>query len=271
MGRHFHLPIKALLLTSIAIALSLLFLLFNNWQPTLAAMPSAPPTGLSAAKSAMIAGTNVEPELLDYLSGSFCAGDLCRSESWAEWIILAPDSSWKIADLQQLHTALKDTISALDEAGYDGYNLLSGYRFRHSRGVYLPEELGILARVDHEQQEIVLAEGALRRQWGFYIYHELGHVVDRRLEHALTNEFQRLTSGGHGVGDRKTADGFWLNKAAREKPGEAAADAFALWTVLNHTNNPQPVLWLKPEDTSYETITGVMDSVLKGIAKRIQE
>ena len=267
MGRHFHLPIKAILLTSIVGALSFSFLPFNNWQPTFAAVSSEP----TAAESAMLAGTDVEAELLDYLAGNFCAGDLCRSGSWTEWIILAPDSTWEIADLQRMRTALKDTMIALDEAGFDGFNLLSGYRFRHSRGVYLPGELGILARVDHEQQEIVLAEGALRRQWGFYIYHELGHVVDRRLEHALTNEFQRLTSGVHGVGDRKTTAGFWLNQAAREKPGEAAADAFALWIVLNHTNTPQPVLWLKPEDTSYETITGVMDSVLQAIARRNQE
>lgn len=217
----------------------------------------------------MIAATDVEPELLDYLARDFCLGDLCRSGSWAEWVILAPDSNWEIADLQQLHTALEDTMSALDDAGFDSYDLLSGYRFRRSQGIYLPGELGILARVLHDRQEIVLADGALTKQWGFYIYHELGHVADRRLEHRLTTEFQRLTLGEMVNG--KTADGFWINRFALESPEEATADAFALWIVLNHTTNPQPVFWLKPEDSDYEKIAAVMDRVLKEIAGHSHE
>jgi hypothetical protein len=271
MGLRFHLPLKGIFLIITVGALSFSILLFDNRQPILAAVPSEPQIDFNSMEAAMIAGTNVEPDLLDYLANHFCLGDLCRSGSWAEWIILAPDSTWEIADLLQLRTVLNDTMNALNDAGFDGYGLLSGYRFRHSQGIYLPGELGILARVHHEEQEIVLSDGALRKQWGFYMYHELGHVADRRLGSGLMHEFQRLTRGGVVVEGRKTADGYWLNRFAREKPEEATADAFALWIVLNHTNNPQPVLWLKPEDTSYETITGVMDSVLQGIAKRIQK
>jgi len=268
MDRHFHLPAKALLLISIAGALSFSFLLFNKRQPILAAVPAEIQRDFSPAEAATIARTNVDADLLDYLVNNFCAGGLCRSGSWTEWVILNTQSSWEIADLQLLHTALLVTMRALDDAGFGGYSLLSGYRFRHSRGVYLPGELGILARVDHEKQEVVLADGALRKQWGFYIYHELGHIVDKRLAQLLTYEFQRLAHGDKDVGDGKTADGFWLNKAARERPAEATADAFALWIVLNHTTNPRPVIWLRPEGTNYETIAGVMDSVIQGISPR---
>ena len=44
------------------------------------------------------------------------------------------------------------------------------------------------------------------------------------------------------------------------------ADAFALWIVLHHTTNPQPVFWMKPEGAHYETIAGVMDSAMQRIA-----
>ena len=266
MERHFHLPIEALLLISITGVLSFSFLLFNNRRPVVVAAPPGRSIEFTAAEAAVIARLNSEAELQNYLANNFCAGGLCRSGSWTEWVILDTESRWQTADLQLLRTALLVTISALDDAGFDGYDLLSGYRFRHSRGVYLPGELGILARVDHEQQEVVLAEGALMKQWGFYIYHELGHIVDRRLEHQLTDKFQTLTLGENALNGSITADGFWLSKAARERPEEAAADAFALWIVLNHTTNPHPVLWLKPEDAKYETIAGIMDSVVRWIS-----
>ena len=251
MKNHFHLPEKVILLIHVVGTLFFSFLLFNNWQPSLAALTSKPPTDFPAAEPAMIAETITETQTLDYLANHFCSGGLCRSSSWTEWVNLDADSSWEIDDLQLLHTALLVTMRALDDASFDGYSLLSGYRFRHSRGVYLPGELAILARVEHEQHDVVLADGALRKQWGFYIYHELGHIVDRRLKLQLTNEFQKLTKGENNEGNRKTVDGFWLNKAARDRPEEATADAFALWIFLNYTTNPQPVLWLKPQDTHY--------------------
>lgn len=85
----------------------------------------------------------------------------------------------------------------------------------------------------------------------------------RRL--ALRHEFQRSTPGEQRAGNEQTTGGFWINRFALQSSAEATADAFALWIVLYHTTNPQPVFWLKPEDTDYELIAGVMDGVLNGL------
>jgi hypothetical protein len=104
-------------------------------------------------------------------------------------------------------------------------------------------------------------------QWGFFLYHELAHVADIRLDHALTREFQRATLGEAGVGSEQTAGGFWLDEFARDEPGEAMADAFALWVMLYHTNDPQPVFWRKPEDADYKKIAQVMETALQRAAE----
>lgn len=267
MQRRFHLLFLVVLLIGLAMSAMRWRIARKQEKSALHTLSSLSQPDFAAEAAAITTSSTIAPELLAYLEGPFCSGGLCRSGSWAEWVILAPDSIWKVEELQTVHFALATTIGALDEAGLDGRALLNGYRFRRSQGAYLPGELGRTALVQHETREIWLADRALATRSGFHIYHEMGHVVDRRLDQALTREFQRLTLGEEGVGSRKTADGFWLDKFARDRAEEATADAFALWVILNHTTSPQPVFWNKPEEAHCEMIAAVMNTAVGHIAK----
>ena len=265
MQRRIHLLFLVILLIGPAISASHWRMPRGQGNVAAVAVSAFSQPVFAAGEAAMSAATTNGPELRAYLEGPFCSGGLCRSGSWTEWVIVAPDSVWKVEELQVVHTALTTTIGALDEKGLDGRALLGGYRFRRSQGTYLPGTLGQVALVQHDTREIRLSDRALRTQSGFHIYHELGHVVDRRLQQALTREFQRLTLGEEGIDSRKTAGGFWLDQFARDRPEEATADAFALWIILNHTTGPEPVFWMKPDEANYDTIAAVMDRVLSRI------
>jgi hypothetical protein len=263
--RRFHLLFLVVLLIGLAMSAIRWRIARKQEKFALHTLSSLSQPDFAAEAAAITTSSTITPELLTYLEGPFCSGGLCRSGSWTEWAIVAPDSVWKVEELQLLHTALTTTIGALDEKGLDGRALLSGYRFRRSQGTYLPGKLGQVALVQHDTREIRLSDRALHTQSGFHIYHELGHVVDRRLQQALTREFQRLTLGEEGIDSRKTAGGFWLDQFARDRPEEATADAFALWIILNHTTGPEPVFWMKPDEANYDTIAAVMDRILSRI------
>lgn len=202
-----------------------------------------------------------------YLDQEFCRDSLCAPGGWQAWIILEPDSILQEAELEMVRETLLTSIRALDEAGFDGRSLLSGYRFRRYHGEYVDGDPGSIGRLYHETQEVVLADTAFMRLWGFYLYHEIGHIVDRRLGSEPRRRFHRAIGSTRNDKDQQTADGYWMNDHARSDHGEAAADAIALWIVMRYTDNPRPVYWLMPNDTDYEQIAGQMEAVLLEIAR----
>jgi hypothetical protein len=210
----------------------------------------------------------VSPQLANYLEKEFCQDGLCQVGNWQGWIILAPDSMWSVEELAQVRETLLTTIQALDAAGFDGQALLSGYRFRRHHAEYIDDVPGRIARIYHETGEIALADTAFIRLWGWYPYHELGHVIDRRLDSEPRARFHALAGSKAIPGSEETADGFWMNEHARFDHGESAADAIALWIVMRYTDNPKPVFWLIPNDTDYEMIAATMEQVLVEIAGR---
>ena len=177
------------------------------------------------------------------------------------WFVHAQDSQWQSEEVALVQGVLARTIKALDEAGYDGRALFAGYRFRRYAGEYVNGVQGQIALVRHNSQEIILGDAAFVRLWGYYIYHELGHVVDKRTGRALSDAFQAQI-GGDGVG---TPDGYWLNDHARGDREEGTADAFALWITMRYTDNPRPVFAHIPNDTDYEQIVSAFETAMAAI------
>lgn len=205
--------------------------------------------------------------LAHYLDTAFCRESLCAPGDWGAWIILEPSSQWTVEELTQVRNTLLITIKALDEAGFDGQALLSGYRFRRLHGEPADHAPGRIARVHHDAAVIALADEAFLRLWGWYVYHELGHVIDLRLDREPQRRFHALIDSRSIPGSEETAAGFWLNEHARFDHGESAADAIALWIVMRYTDHPRPVFWLMPNDTDYEKIAGTMEKVLYEIGQ----
>jgi hypothetical protein len=203
-----------------------------------------------------------------YLDTAFCRDGLCAPGDWEAWIILGPDSKWTVEELKQVRETLLTTIKALDGAGFDGHDLLSGTRFRRHHAEFIDDVPGRIARIHHEAGEIALADTAFIRLWGWYPYHELGHVIDRRLDSEPRRRFHALIGSEAIPGSEKTADGFWMNEHARFDHGESAADAIALWIVMRYTDNPKPVFWLIPNDTDYEKIAATMEQVIYEIGEQ---
>lgn len=182
---------------------------------------------------------------------------------WESWFIYSESSRWRPSELELVHETLDNTISALDDAGYDGRSLLAGYRFRRYHGEFVDGKDGRIALVRHNAKEIILADTAFKRLWGFYIYHELGHVVDKRLDRELSRRFITLAGSETAVDSEVTPDGFWLNEHARTDREEATADAFALLVVLGYTENPKPVFWHTPNTADYEKIAQTLEQTLR--------
>jgi hypothetical protein len=185
---------------------------------------------------------------------------------WESWFIHSETSQWSVSEMEMVRETLANTSSALDEAGFDSWSLLAGYRFRRYHGQFVDGVDGRIALVRHTSKEVLLADTAFARLWGYYIYHELGHVVDKRLGRELSLQFHTLAANDAGSGSQMTPDGYWLNEHARTDREEAAADAFALWVVLRHTENPRPVFWNTPNTINYETIVQTVEETLRQIA-----
>ena len=108
------------------------------------------------------------------------------------WLIGERDNEWTSGEWEMIQEVLSDTFKILEVADLDGEALLTGYKFRRIFGEYVDPDLGKIAIVNHEKNEIWLADAAFQRLGGFYIYHELGHAVDRRLERSVLKKLSAL-------------------------------------------------------------------------------
>lgn len=178
---------------------------------------------------------------------------------WDTWFIVSAESTWTVEELDLVHQVLFNTITALEDAGYDGQELLSGYHFRRQYGEFVDGVDGRIALVRHHKHEVILSDSAFLRLQGFYIYHELGHIVDKRLDRNLNQRFHDIAGTAGVENPQQTIDGYWLNEHARMDRQEATADAFALWVVLRYTDNYKPVFWNTPYTVSYEDIVDALD------------
>lgn len=178
------------------------------------------------------------------------------------WFVHTEDSQWQPGEIAMVQKTLETTITALDGAGLDGRALFQGYRFRRYAGEYVHGVEGQIALVRHNSQEIILGDAAFVRLSGYYIYHELGHVVDKRTGRALSIAFQAQIGGDAHEG---TPDGYWLNDHGREDREEGTADAFALWVVMRYTENLKPVFANMRNDTDYEQIVGTFETAMAAV------
>ncbi len=184
----------------------------------------------------------------------------------ANWLIEDETSVWSDEELEVLTEILIRTIGALDQAGLDGTALLEGYRFRRWDGEFAKDKQGKIAVVNHTNMEIVLSDTILAPENYFFIYHELGHVVNRRTGDALSSNFHALTEAIEGVvvlHDWTTAEGFWIRGQSHVKRSEAIADAFALWVLVGYARLNPPVFHDTPESARPEAIISVFEQAVE--------
>lgn len=192
------------------------------------------------------------------------------TEETVGWFIVEEESQWMAQEITFVEQIMEHTWQALDGAGLAGQDLLDGYRFRRVAAEFVPGQERLLAMVDHERMEIILADGAFKRLHGFYIYHELGHAVDRQLErlpsegyHRIAGEAQEGTAEG---GDTwTTVTGFWLRYHGRDDREEATADAFAWW-VMAQAGQPRPFFPGTPPATDYDQIARTIEESVRDAA-----
>ncbi|MCA9925234.1 MAG: hypothetical protein KC421_22830 [Anaerolineales bacterium] len=199
-----------------------------------------------------------------YLNQEFCRDNLCTADNWHTWIIADSESDWQVEELEMMHNTLLTTINALDEIGADGISLLAGYRVRKINQEFVPSESeqNLVAVVRHPEQEIVVSRSAFLRQQGFLLYHELGHVIDKRVERRYTTNYQALAEVGGGPSDAPIADGYWLREYGRNEANEGSADAFATWIVLRYAGTRQPVFPGTPITVDYDLIANTAQLAL---------
>lgn len=196
---------------------------------------------------------------------------LPEDDEEAGWFISDEESQWAGSELIFVQQIMDRTWLALAGVGLDGPGLLAGYHFRRVSAEFLPGEYvsgeeRLLAVVDHQKMEILLADGAFQRLSGFYIYHELGHVVDRQLERLPSEAYHRLAGADQNAattGDEawSTITGFWLRYHGRDDREEATADAFAWW-VMAQFDQPKPFFPGTPVTTDYAEIAQTIESAL---------
>ena len=195
---------------------------------------------------------------------------LIMDEEPHRWLIGERGSEWTAGEWQMIHEVLSDTLRVLAAADLDGEELLSGYRFKRIFGEYVDPDVGKIAIVNHEKEEIWLADAAFLRLDGFYIYHELGHAVDNRLKRQLSQAYHTRT-GGKFV-DREngeewqSGDSFWMRPHGRDDREEATADAFALMVTMSETTSKKPVFSGMPADVDYSGIADAVSQSLTEIA-----
>jgi hypothetical protein len=176
-------------------------------------------------------------------------------------IVIGQDNVWTAAELQAVEQIVEHTVDALAGIGLDDQQLLDGYRFGRYQGEYVDGVPGRLAIVDHQQQIITLSDAAFKRHHGFNIYHELGHVVDRRLGRQLSQLFHDA-AGSQQSDTWTTADGYWLRQHGREDREEATADAFALWVMTGQANFSKPVFYGTPVTVDYNGLNQAIEEAL---------
>ena len=192
-----------------------------------------------------------------------------EEEGGSRWFITSESSIWQAEEMDQVQQVLENTMMALAQAGINGESTLDGYRFRRFAGEYVDGATGRIGVVDHNKKEIALSDTAFLRMGGFYIYHELGHAVDFRLDRRLSEGFHAQAGsalGGQGV-EWQTAEGFWLRQHGYDDREEATADAFALWIMGESGNTFKPVFPGTPVDTEYEAIARFANEALVEIVE----
>jgi len=198
------------------------------------------------------------------LKNKFNAPQVFGEGGWQEWIIVTTESAWEKDELLIVSEILATVIESLDQQSLDGRVLLSGYRFRRQPGEYINGNEGHFAYVNHTSQEIILADSAFKRLKGFYIIHELGHVVDQRSNRQLTANFHTLA--GSDLDQRITRDGYWLNPRSQQDLEEATADAFALWIMTTYREGFRPVFGGTPLTANYEEISASLITSLDALS-----
>lgn len=208
--------------------------------------------------------TAVTGEIQIYLNQEFCRDNLCIKGDWQKWIIIDGENSWTVEELEMIQVILLTTIQAVNHVGADGHMLLTGYRIRKvdQDFIQVEGEQPWVAVTRHEVQEIVLSRTAFLRQHGFQIYHELGHVVDKRVGRRYTIDYQALAAAGGETTEAPIADGYWLREYGRNRVEEGSADAFAAWVVLRFTDNYQPVFLSTPVNIDYDLIINTAQTAL---------
>jgi len=195
------------------------------------------------------------------------------TEEQINWFLTDGESQWSEQEMVTVQQIMDHTWRALESVGLDGERLLAGYHFRRQPAEFIPGEERLLAIVDHQKMEIVLADGAFKRLHGFYIYHELGHVIDRQLERMPSEIYHRIASEGQGDGHEpagntsvwQTTTGFWLRYHGRDDREEATADAFAWW-VMAQFDQPKPFFPGTPVETDYDEIAQTIEAALNEIS-----
>jgi hypothetical protein len=253
-------------------------LFLNAQRPVInhTAVPSRPVVAVKVVHTAVSnvhSQPNPSPETAAdlYLQQQFCQDGLCADTDYAEWLIVDAESQWQVEDLQMVRHVLMQTIAALNDAGLDGRSLLASYRFRRFNGPYVEANDGLIGVVRHHSQEIVLADTAFQRMQGFYIYHELGHVVDRRTRRQLSQSYHHIAYGGYQVMEGmtpeqwETADGYWLRLQGRHDREEATADAFALWVAFAPSDGCKLIFANMPAKVHYSSIVWTVHTSLSMI------
>ncbi|HEX6383891.1 MAG TPA: hypothetical protein VF177_04400 [Anaerolineae bacterium] len=189
-----------------------------------------------------------------YLETTFCNDNLCGDGDWRRWIIADADSAWTAEELGMIRHVLQNTLGALEELGIDGQELLDGYRFRRFKGEYVDNKPGRVALIVHSQMEITVSDTAFVRQRGFYIFHEVGHAVDRRLGRQFSDRFQRLAT-----------DDYKLRRQAQQDREEATADAFAVWVMVEYMGERRPVFHKTPVTADYTGISQAVEESLVSV------
>lgn len=185
----------------------------------------------------------------------------------SHWFGTHERTSWTVEELRILREILVEVIDALNTVDVDGNALLGDYRFRRDPGHYADSITGRMAKVDHNEMVITLSDTSFLRQQGFTIYHELGHAVDFRLGRNLSAGFHHLVGSDEESSELtwKTADNFWIRQEGRDDREEAAADAFAVWVMVEHAGLQQPVFPRAPISTDYDGIAQAVETVLKDL------
>lgn len=231
--------------------ISIIVVVFMTWlgdraqpEPAVADLPvaAAPAQGIDFAGEPL--NTTLSSEAVLYLETTFCNDGLCGDAGWQRWIIADVDSVWTVEDLAMVRDILQNTLGALEALGLDGQTLLDGYRFRRFAGEYVDHKPGRVALIVHSKMEITISDRALAQQSGFYIFHEIGHAVDRRLGRQFSDRFHRLATNDYK-----------LRRQAQQDREEATADAFAVWVMVDYMGKSKPVFHNTPATADYGGIS----------------
>jgi hypothetical protein len=184
------------------------------------------------------------------------------SVDFSNWFIENETSVWTPVERLIVEIAISNAMDALADAGLDGEALLGGFRFVRFAGEYANDKKGKIALTYYDGKKIILSDSIFLPENIFYIYHELGHVVDYRSGHILNDHFHELTlqiDGVTALHDWTTAQGFFLRGQAHVHKIEATADAFALWVYVAYAGNPVPEFPHMPENGNPDAIIRVYE------------